>query len=58
MDLCAMRGGNMAKNDSIIKSVQEEIEKEAEKNGNQDKDIHEYYSYKKMLNFLRGLTNR
>ncbi len=57
LDLCAMRDKTMPVNDSIVKSVQEQLIKEAGKNGYEDKRIHEYFAYKKMLNFLRGLTN-
>ncbi|HTA83388.1 MAG TPA: hypothetical protein VK783_10655 [Bacteroidia bacterium] len=57
MDLCAMRVGTMPKNDSIIKAVEQELVKEEGKKSSQSKEIHEYYSNKKTLNFLRGLTN-
>lgn len=57
MDMVAMRGGYMTKNDSIIKSVENELVKEADNNGIQEKSIHQYFVYKKILNFLRGLAN-
>ena len=38
-DLCAMRLNTMPKNDSIIKAVEQELNKEVTKTGNQDKSI-------------------
>jgi dienelactone hydrolase len=57
MDVNAMRAKTMPVNDSIVKSVQQEFLKELDKKVSQDKEIHEYFVYKKMLNFLRGLAN-
>jgi len=56
-DAIAMQTKTMAVNDSIVKSIQQQLLKELDKNGNRDKTIHQYFVYKKLLNFLRGLTN-
>jgi dienelactone hydrolase len=57
MDLCAMRSNTMPKNDSIIKAVEQELKLEAGKKSRQGMEMHEYFTNKKALNFLRGLTN-
>lgn len=57
MDVTAMQSKTMPINDSIIKSIQHRILKDLDKNGMQDRTIHQYFVYKKALNFLRGLTN-
>ncbi len=57
MDATAMQAKTMPVNDSIVKAIQQQLLKELDKNGLRDKTIHEYFTYKKMLNFLRGLTN-
>lgn len=57
MDVTAMQAKTMPVNDSIVNAVKKQILKEADKNGAQDKSVHEYFVYKKLLNFLRGLTN-
>ncbi len=57
MDVTAMQTKTIPVNDSLVKAVQQQLLKEVDKNGMQDKTIHEYFVYKKLLNFLRGLTN-
>ena len=53
--LCAMRSGLTPKNDSIIKSVEQNFLHEVDKWRKSKNDIQLYFIYKKMLNFLRNL---
>jgi len=55
LDVDAMRMKTLPKNDSMVKSIREKFVKEAEgfyKEGNM---VQEYYTYKKLLNYLRDL---
>jgi hypothetical protein len=55
-DLCAMRTATLPKNDSIIKAVEQGFLHEIDKWKNAKNDVQLYFTYKKMLNFLRSLT--
>jgi len=56
-DADAMRMKTMPKNDSIIKSIQEKFVKEAEDWHKKRSMVEEYYTYKKLLNYLRDLDD-
>ncbi len=55
LDIDAMRMKTMPKNDSIIKSIQDEFVKEAEDWNKRKNTVQEYYTYKKLLNYLHDL---
>jgi dienelactone hydrolase len=57
LDADAMRMKTMPKNDSIIKSIRETMLKEAGDWHKKRNPVEEYYTYKKLLNFLRDLDD-
>ncbi len=57
MDMDAMRMKTMPKNDTIITSVRERFLKEADEWHKKKNLAQEYFTYKKMLNFLRDLDD-
>ena len=57
LDLDAMRTKTMPKNDSIIKSVRDRFLNEAADWHKKRNIVEEYYTYKKLLNFLRDLDD-
>ncbi len=57
LDADAMRMKTMPKNDSIIKSIREGFLKEAADCHKKRDIVNEYYTYKKLLNFLRDLDD-
>ena len=57
LDADAMRMKTMPKNDSIIKSIKEGFLKEAADYHQEKNMVEEYYTYKKLLNFLRDLDD-
>lgn len=57
LDADAMRTKTIPKNDSIIKSIRDKFIKEAADWNKRKNIILEYYTYKKLLNFLHGLDD-
>ncbi len=57
LDMDAMRMKTLAKNDSIIKSIREKFLNEAEEWHKKRNIAQEYFTYKKMLNYLRDLDD-
>jgi len=57
LDMDAMRTKIMPKNDSIIKSIDKKFVNEAEDWHKKRNIVQEYYTYKKLLNFLRDLED-
>jgi|SRR6185312_266276 len=57
LDADAMRTKALSKNDSIIKSITEKFVAEAESWHKKGNTIQEYYTYKKLVNFLNGLVD-
>ena len=55
-DLEAMRLKTLPKNDSLIYAVQKELVKEVDGWREKKNEVKQYFALKKMLNFLRGLT--
>ncbi len=57
LEVNAMRMHFTPKNDSLVKSVQDGFVKEADKWAKQKNTVQEYFTYKKMLNYLKDLTD-
>lgn len=57
LDADAMRTKAIPKNDSIVKSICDGFIKEAEGWNKRRNTVQEYYSYKKLTNFLNGLDD-
>jgi len=56
-ELNAMKMKFIPKNDSLIKVVQEQFIKEAERCEKQKNEVAEYFTYKKMLNFIGDMAD-
>lgn len=57
LELSAMRTKAISPNDSLVNAVKQEFVKEYDKWERQNNSVQEYFTCKKMLNFLRGLTD-
>lgn len=57
LDANAMRAKTMPKDESLIKSIQDKFVTEAQNWHKKGNTIQEYYTYKKLINFLQGIDN-
>lgn len=57
LDVDAMRMKTLPKNDSIIKSIREKFVNEAAEWQKKGNTVQEYYTYKKLFNYLHGLDD-
>jgi|SRR6185437_5365540 len=56
LELNAMKTKFIPKNDSLVKAVEQQFVKNAEQAEKQKNEIGEYFTYKKLLNFIGGLA--
>jgi dienelactone hydrolase len=57
LDVDAMRMKTMPKNDSIVKAIKEQFAGEAEAYHAKQNTVEEYYTYKKLVNYLHNLDD-